>query len=63
MARLERDYEAARAEVDDLLRRLSDPEIYDRPEEVHALATAHEAAAQRAAALLTRWETAVDALE
>ena len=63
LARLERDYEAARAEVDDLLRRLSDPEIYDRPEEVHALATAHEAAAQRAAALLTRWETAVDALE
>ncbi len=63
LARLERDYEAARAETDDLLRRLSDPEIYDRPEEVHALATAHEAAAQRAAALLTRWETAVDALE
>ncbi|WP_419925175.1 ABC-F family ATP-binding cassette domain-containing protein [Candidatus Poriferisocius sp.] len=63
LARLERDYEAARAEADDLLRRLSDPEIYDRPEEVHALATAHEAAAQRAAALLTRWETAVDALE
>jgi len=61
--RLERDYEAANAEVDDLLRRLGDPEIYDRPEEVHALATAHEAAAQRAATLLARWEAAVEALE
>ena len=63
LARLERDYEAANAEVDDLLRQLSDPGIYDRPEEVHALAAAHEAAAQRAAALLARWEAAVEALE
>ena len=63
LARLERDYEAANAEVDDLLRQLSDPGIYDRPEEVHALAAAHEAAAQRAAALLARWEAAVEAFE
>ncbi len=63
LARLERDHEAANAEADDLLRQLGNPEIYDRPEEVHALATAHEAAVQQAATLLARWEAAVEALE
>ena len=63
LARLERDCEAANAQVEDLLQLLGDPEIYNRPEEVHALATAHEAAAQRAATLLARWEAAVEALE
>ena len=63
LARLERDCEAANAQVEGLLRQLGDPEIYNRPEEVHALATAHEAATQRAATLLARWEAAVEALE
>ena len=63
VADLERDWEAADSEVSDLHRRLSDPAVYDRPEEVHALATAHEKAAARAAALLADWESALDELE
>ena len=63
IARLERDCARADAEVAKLLEQLGDPEIYSRPEEVHALATAHEAAVKRAATLLARWETAVEALE
>ncbi|WP_420432381.1 ABC-F family ATP-binding cassette domain-containing protein [Candidatus Poriferisocius sp.] len=63
LAQLEREYEAANAEANDLLRRLGDPDIYNRPEEVKALANAHEAAAQQAAAFLTRWEAAVEAFE
>ena len=60
---LEQAWAEADAEVSELHLRLSDPEIYDRPEEVHALATAHEAAAERAAALLAEWESSLAELE
>ncbi len=62
-ADLERAWAAADTEVAELHRRLSDPAVYDRPEEVHALASAHEEAADRAAALLTEWEASLAELE
>lgn len=63
IARLERDCQIADAEVAALLQQLGDPEVYSRPEEVRALTAAHEAAAERAATLLARWESAVESLE
>ena len=63
LARLERDCATADAKVAALLGQLGDPEVYSRPEEVLALATAHEAAVKRAATLLARWEAAVESLE
>ena len=63
VAELEKAWAAADAEVSELHLRLSDPEIYDRPEEVHALASAHEAASDRAAALLAQWEYSLAELE
>ncbi|MYH76158.1 MAG: ABC-F family ATP-binding cassette domain-containing protein [Acidimicrobiaceae bacterium] len=60
---LERAWAAADAEVGELHRRLSDPAVYDRPEEVHVLASAHEEAADRAAALLAEWEASLAELE
>ena len=63
VAELERAWAAADAEVSELHLRLSNPAIYDRPEEVHALASAHQEAADRAAALLARWESSLAELE
>ena len=63
VADLERAWAAADAEVAELHSRLSDPAVYDRPEEVHALAAAHTEAAGRAAALLAEWETSLAELE
>ena len=63
VADLERAWAAADAEVGELHRRLSDPAVYDRPEEVHALASAHEKAADHAAALLAEWEESLAELE
>ncbi len=63
VAETERAWAAADAEVSELHQRLSDPDIYDRPEEVHALAKAHEAAADRAADLLAQWEASLAELE
>ncbi len=63
VAELEQAWAVADAEVSELHLQLSDPAIYDRPEEVHALATAHEAAADRAAALLAQWESSLAELE
>ena len=60
---LERAWAAADAEVGELHRRLSDPAVYERPEEVHVLASAHEEAADRAAALLAEWEASLAELE
>jgi ATP-binding cassette subfamily F protein 3 len=60
---LERAWAAADAAVSELHLQLSDPTIYDRPEEVHALATAHEATSDRAATLLAEWEAALAELE
>ena len=61
--RLERDCVGAEIEVARLQQRLADPEIYNRPTEVRALASAHDAAVKRAATLLARWEAAAEALE
>ena len=63
VADLERAWEAADSEVSELHRRLSDPALYERPEEVHALAAAHDDAAARASALVTEWEASLDELE
>ena len=63
VADLERAWAEADGEVAELHRRLSDPSIYERPEEVHALAAAHEEAAGRAAALLAEWETSLAEFE
>ncbi|MYK74066.1 MAG: ABC-F family ATP-binding cassette domain-containing protein [Acidimicrobiaceae bacterium] len=63
VADLERAWAAADTEVAELHRRLSDPAVYDRPEEVHVLASAHEEAADRAAALLAEWEASLAELE
>ena len=63
VAELERAWAAADAEVSELHLRLSNPAIYDRPEEVHALASAHQEAADRAAALLAQWESSLAELE
>ena len=63
VAELERAWAAADTEVSELHLRLSDPAIYDRPEEVHALASAHQEAADRAAALLAQWESSLAELE
>ena len=63
VADLERAWAAADADVSDLHARLSDPALYDRPEEVHALASAHTAASDRAAALLAKWEASLAELE
>ena len=63
VADLERAWAAADAEVSELHLRLSDPAIYDRPEEVHAVASAHQQAADRAAALLAQWESSLAELE
>ncbi len=60
---LERDLERAEAEVAQLGAALSDPGVYDRPEEVHRLATAHEEAKDRAAALMEEWTAAAEELE
>ena len=63
VADLERAWEAADTEVAELHRRLSDPSVYERPEEVRALASAHEVAAARAASLLADWESSLAELE
>ena len=63
VAALEKAWADADAEVSELHQRLSDPEIYDRPEEVHALASAHETAADRATDLLAQWEASLAELE
>ena len=63
ITKLERECAAAHAEVAELQNRLADPELYSRHEDVRAVAAAHEAAVERAATLLARWEAAVDSLE
>jgi len=61
--KLERQLEKAEADVADLEAQLGDPDIYDRPEEVHRLATLHEAAKANAVQLMNEWETAAEQLE
>jgi ATP-binding cassette subfamily F protein 3 len=61
--RLERDAEKAEAEAAELMARLADPDLYERPEEVHRLAEQHDAARARADRLLADWESALAELE
>ena len=61
--KLEKALERAEAEVAELQSQLADPDIYDRPEEVHRLATAHEKAKDRAVSLMEQWETTAEQLE
>ena len=42
---------------------LADPDVYDRPEEVHRLATEHDEAKAKAVQLMNEWETLVEQLE
>ena len=63
VSRLESDLEKAEARVSELQSQLADPDLYDRPEEVHRLATQHEEAKDRAATLMTDWERAAGELE
>jgi len=55
--------EKAEATVAELEAQLADPEIYDRPEDVHQLATRHEEAKADAARLMDEWESAAEQLE
>ena len=61
--KLERALEKAEAEVAELQAQLADPNIYDRPEDVHRLATLHDDAKDRAVALMDEWEQAAEELE
>jgi len=61
--RLEKALERAEADVSELQTQLADPDLYDRPEEVHRLATAHEQAKDRAVSLMAEWEQAAEQLE
>ena len=61
--KLERELEKAEAKVANLHTQLADPEIYDRPEEVHRLATEHEAAKDRAVRLMDEWTSAAEQID
>ncbi|MEM7143464.1 MAG: ATP-binding cassette domain-containing protein, partial [Actinomycetota bacterium] len=61
--KLEKDLEKTEARVAELHDQLADPDIYDRPEEVHRLATEHERMQARAAELLEEWTAAAEELE
>ena len=45
------------------IRDSADPDLYERPEEVHRLAEQHDAARARADRLLADWESALAELE
>ena len=59
----ERKWEKAEAEVAELQAQLADPEVYEDKDRMQALITAHDEAKERAADLMTEWETATLALE
>ncbi len=61
--KLERELEKAEGAVASLQAQLADPDIYDRPEEVHRLATEHEAAKEKAARLMDEWTSAAERIE
>ncbi len=61
--KLERDSDIAEAKAAELAARLADPEVYERPEEVHRLATAHDQAVKLAESLLTEWHETAEELE
>jgi len=61
--RLERDSEIAESKASELAEALADPAVYDKPEEVHRLAAAHDKAAKLAESLLSKWHDAAEQLE
>lgn len=61
--KLEKDLEKTEARVIELHDQLADPEIYDKPEEVHRLASEHERMKSRAGELLEQWTAAAEELE
>ncbi|MDG2028256.1 MAG: ABC-F family ATP-binding cassette domain-containing protein [Acidimicrobiales bacterium] len=61
--KLEKDLEIAEAKVAALHEQLADPDIYDKPEDVHRLATQHEEAKDLAARLTDQWAVAAEDLE
>jgi len=63
ISKLEKDLEKAEDRVADLHEQLADPEIYDKPEEVHRLAADHDRLKERAASLLEEWTAASEELE
>ncbi len=60
--KLERNMATAEADVAKLYTLLADPELYDRPEEVHRLAEQHDRAQAKAAALVDEWSAAAEQL-
>jgi hypothetical protein len=63
MARAERELAKAEAEVADLGRQMSDPEVFTDPERATELAKAFGDAKDRAGTLMDEWESAATALE
>ncbi len=59
LERIERQVAQAEAEVAELQRLLADPEVYSDPEAVRDLTARHDAAKDRAAQLMDRWEAAL----
>ena len=59
----ERKWEKAESNVAELQAKLADPEIYADKDRMNELITAHDAAKEQAAELMTEWETATEALE
>jgi ATP-binding cassette subfamily F protein 3 len=63
LARTERRWERAEAEVAALQSRLADPDLYADPDEVQRVVDAHEAAKDLAARLMVEWEDHAAAVE
>lgn len=61
--KLERDSEIAQTKAGELATQLADPEVYDRPEDVHRLAAAHAKATKLTASLMAKWQEAAEELE
>ncbi len=61
--RLERELGEVEAEIAELNRTMADPDLYSDGERVKALVAQHGAAKDRSAALLARWEQALEELE
>ncbi|MFN0091208.1 MAG: ATP-binding cassette domain-containing protein [Acidimicrobiales bacterium] len=63
LAKVERQWEKAEAEVADLQRELAEPALYENPEKVKELVARHQAAKDKATRLMAEWEHATLELE
>jgi ATP-binding cassette subfamily F protein 3 len=63
LAKAEKAWEAAEAEVAELQAQLADPATYDDGQKVAELTTRHDAAKDRAGELMEQWETVMRRLE